>query len=105
MRTKAPFTRIVRPFCALANINTSRGGIPYHGQGDIDIRYVGQQAENRGRTADTAQVITQSSFSEPPQSSHRENIMRSTFTRKEFALAFACALALGVFSETALAQA
>jgi len=31
--------------------------------------------------------------------------MRNTFTRKEFALAVACALALGVFSETALAQA
>lgn len=31
--------------------------------------------------------------------------MRNTFTRKEFALALACALALGVFSETALAQA
>jgi len=31
--------------------------------------------------------------------------MRNTFTRKEFALAVACALALGVFSEIALAQA
>jgi OOP family OmpA-OmpF porin len=31
--------------------------------------------------------------------------MRNTFTRKEFALALACALALGVFSEIALAQA
>jgi OmpA-OmpF porin, OOP family len=31
--------------------------------------------------------------------------MRNTFTRKEFALAVACALALGVFSETALGQA
>lgn len=31
--------------------------------------------------------------------------MRNTFTRKEFALAAACALALGVFSEAALAQA
>jgi len=31
--------------------------------------------------------------------------MRNTFTRKEFALAVACALALGVFSEAALAQA
>jgi len=31
--------------------------------------------------------------------------MRNTFTRKEFALALACALALGVFSEAALAQA
>jgi len=31
--------------------------------------------------------------------------MRNTFTRKEFALAAACALALGVFSETSLAQA
>ena len=30
--------------------------------------------------------------------------MRNTFTRKEFALAVACALALGLFSETALAQ-
>jgi OmpA-OmpF porin, OOP family len=30
--------------------------------------------------------------------------MRDTFTRKEFALAVACALALGLFSETALAQ-
>lgn len=30
--------------------------------------------------------------------------MRNTFTRKEFALAAACALALGVFSETVLAQ-
>jgi OOP family OmpA-OmpF porin len=31
--------------------------------------------------------------------------MRNTFTRKEFALAVACALALGVLSETAIAQA
>jgi OOP family OmpA-OmpF porin len=31
--------------------------------------------------------------------------VRNTFTRKEFALAVACALALGVFSEIALAQA
>jgi hypothetical protein len=31
--------------------------------------------------------------------------MRNTFTRKELALAVSCALALGVFSETALAQA
>ena len=30
--------------------------------------------------------------------------MRNTFSRKEFALAAACALALGVFSETVLAQ-
>jgi len=30
--------------------------------------------------------------------------MRNTFTRNEFALAAACALALGFFSETALAQ-
>jgi OOP family OmpA-OmpF porin len=31
--------------------------------------------------------------------------MRNTFTRKEFALALACALALGILSETAIAQA
>ena len=31
--------------------------------------------------------------------------MRNTFTRREFALAVACALALGIFSEIALAQA
>ena len=31
--------------------------------------------------------------------------MRNTFTRKEFALAIACALALGILSETAIAQA
>ena len=31
--------------------------------------------------------------------------MRNTFTRKEFALAAACALALGIFSETGRAQA
>jgi OOP family OmpA-OmpF porin len=30
--------------------------------------------------------------------------MRNTFTRKEFALALACALALGILSETAIAQ-
>jgi len=30
--------------------------------------------------------------------------MRNTFTRKEFALAIACALALGILSETAIAQ-
>ena len=33
------------------------------------------------------------------------NTFRNTFTRKEFALAVACALALAVFSEAALAQA
>jgi OOP family OmpA-OmpF porin len=33
------------------------------------------------------------------------NTFRTTFTRKEFALAAACALALAVFSEAALAQA
>jgi OOP family OmpA-OmpF porin len=31
--------------------------------------------------------------------------MKNTFTRKEFALALACALALGILSETAIAQA
>jgi OOP family OmpA-OmpF porin len=31
--------------------------------------------------------------------------MRNTFTRKEFALALACALALGILSESAIAQA
>jgi OOP family OmpA-OmpF porin len=31
--------------------------------------------------------------------------MRNTFTRKEFAVAVACALALGILSETAIAQA
>jgi outer membrane protein OmpA-like peptidoglycan-associated protein len=51
------------------------------------------------------EVTTQDHFSEPQGSSHRENIMRNTFTRKEFVLAAACALALGVFSETANPQA
>src|SRR5687767_3469502 len=48
---------------------TRRNPPPKHGY--IDICYVGQQAESRRRRADTAEVTTQPSFAEPPQSSHR----------------------------------
>jgi hypothetical protein len=66
-------------------------------------RYVCQQPDGRRRRADTVQVTAQYLFSEPLQGSHRENIMRNTFTRKEFALAVAYALALGALSATASA--
>lgn len=57
--------------------------------------YVCQQADGEPGKAHTAEVSTQYPFS---------TTIRNTFTRKEIALAVACALALGVFAEIALAQ-
>src|SRR5687768_1171131 len=79
-------------------------GSPCGREGHIDSPLCGAAGREATKKGRHCQSDHSAIFSEPPQSSHRENIMRNNFTRKEFALAAACALALGFFSETALAQ-
>jgi OOP family OmpA-OmpF porin len=64
--------------------------------------YVRHPAEVASLCTDNACVTTQYLFSEPLQSSHREIIMKTKFSKKQ--LAVACALALGIVSGTAIAQ-
>ena len=72
---------MVRAFCSVADT-----GLCCSVRQRTD-RYVCQQADDEPGKAHTAEVSTQ-----------------YPFTRKEIALALACALALGVFAEIALAQ-